>query len=303
MRSRAITSHRIAPMTSRDTRARAEESSVLSSRDAASRGRILVLTLNRPEKLNSTNDRMYMRLEAELRAAAADDTVEVVALTGAPDSRYFCSGGDLDDGYDPFRAGATTKTGRGTWFDPMGRFMREVIGFPKPLVVCANGPAVGVGATIVGLADVAFCVPSTFFMIPLTRLATAPGFCCSATFPQILGPSLANEMLMFERRLTSSEALAHGLVSAVLPESGFLGACLARLRPTLAAPHSGRSLALFKGLVRRGAQREALLRVLRAELALVDQRAAGEDSDVADAIRVWQSAKVGKPRAAGGAKL
>ncbi|HEY1466295.1 MAG TPA: enoyl-CoA hydratase/isomerase family protein [Acidimicrobiales bacterium] len=102
------------------------------------RGRVRILTLDRPEKLNSFTPIGYASLAEALDSATADDGVAVCVLTGR--GRAFSSGVDLSVMGQP---GGAAELGR--QFDPM---LEQLARFPKPLVAAVNGLAVGLGATI-----------------------------------------------------------------------------------------------------------------------------------------------------------
>ena len=101
---------------------------------------ILTLTLNRPKQLNAVNDQLYDAVTWALKSASVDDKVKVVVLTGAGE-KSFCAGADLAAGFDPFVG--PMKSGKGSYYDPVGRFMSTCISFDKPLIAAVNGIAVG----------------------------------------------------------------------------------------------------------------------------------------------------------------
>jgi enoyl-CoA hydratase/carnithine racemase len=104
------------------------------------RGAVLVLTMERPHVKNAFNDEMYTSLTSSLLSAESDPSVLVVVLTGSRTSGYFTSGADL-----------TSFTPRDTpsAMNPVGLFMRTLLHFKKPIIAAVNGPAVGIGVTLV----------------------------------------------------------------------------------------------------------------------------------------------------------
>ena len=113
-------------------------------------GPVRVLTMNRPAKLNAFNTALFAGLADALQAAAADDAVRVVVLTGA--GRAFSSGADLTD---MARAG-TAREREDAADNAFDRLQQAAESFPKPLVAAVNGVGVGLGAGLdVGL-DVGF---------------------------------------------------------------------------------------------------------------------------------------------------
>src|SRR5262249_14117554 len=95
---------------------------------------------------------------------------------------------------------------------PVGRFMWTMMHFPKPIVAAINGPAVGVGVTLIPHCDIAYASKHASFMTPFARIGFVPEFVSTLTLREIVGPSLANEMLLACKRVTAQEALQHGLV-------------------------------------------------------------------------------------------
>ena len=264
---------------------------------ALSREGILTLTLNRPKQMNATSDPLYIGVTRALNAAAADEQVKVVVITGSGE-KAFCAGADLEAGFDPTIG--KHKSGRGSYHDPVGRFMSTVIAFPKPLVAAVNGLAVGVGLTILPHCDAAYCVPHASFFSPFAQLGVCPEFCSSVLLPRILGPTLATEVLFFGRRLNAQEAKAARLVGDVLPKENFLEHVYARIRPTLAHPNSGRSMRMFKSLTRPASTIAELEAVNASELKMLDVRSTGANSDAAQGVAAMQAAQR-EAKASGGA--
>ena len=257
---------------------------------------VAVLVLNRPHANNAVHDHLYALLCEHLALCARSDAVKVVVVTGA--GKFFSSGADLAQGFDPMVG--PLKSGRGSYHDPVGKFMSAVIAFPKPLIAAVNGPAIGVGCTLLPHCDVVYVASKAYMWCPFATLAVCPEFCSSVTFPAILGPSLAAEMLYLGKRLSAAEAHARGLVSEVLPDGeGFLEAVLAKLRPTMAAHNAGRSMLLFKQLVKDEAYRARLEHAHRKEMAVLDMRCTGSDSECAQAAaKAKQAAKASKAKPA-----
>lgn len=76
-------------------------------------------------------------------------------------------------------------------FQPLDKMVKSFIRFPKLLIALVNGPAVGIGATILGLCDVVYSSKSAYFYTPFTALGLCAEGCSSVTFPKILGTSKA----------------------------------------------------------------------------------------------------------------
>lgn len=167
--------------------------------------RVRTLTLNRPEALNAFNEALYDATTEALNEAAENPGVAVVVLTGA--GRAFCAGQDLtemqarlsDPGFRPGRHGFPGL------IDALGAF-------PKPLICAVNGLGVGLGATLLGFADLAFMSTTARLKCPFTSLGVAPEAASSYLLPQLVGRQNAAWMLMSSQWVDAAEALRMGLV-------------------------------------------------------------------------------------------
>jgi 2-(1,2-epoxy-1,2-dihydrophenyl)acetyl-CoA isomerase len=175
-------------------------------------GRLRVLRLNRPERKNALNGALLRALYAALRAAATDDDVWAVLLTGNGDG--FCSGLDLaqsdDDGGDGERE-ERQESDDGVNTLPL--LMRVVC--EKPIVAGVNGVAVGLVLSIAMNADIRIAAPSARFHPGYARVATSPDGGLTWTLTRALGYERALRFLLEQRMVPAAEALALGLVSEV----------------------------------------------------------------------------------------
>lgn len=103
----------------------------------------------------------------------------------------------------------------GSFYDPLKYMVESFIRFPKLLIGIINGPAIGIGATMLALCDILYASETAYFYTPFTNLALCAEGCSSITFPRILGTSKANEMLNLNHKMSAKEALAFGFVSHV----------------------------------------------------------------------------------------
>ncbi len=166
---------------------------------------VRTLTLNRPEALNAFNEALYDATTTALREADEDPTVAVVVLTGA--GRAFSAGNDLVE----MQARIT---------DPA--FQPGEYGFPgmieiltalrKPLILAVNGLGVGIGATILGYADLVFMSSSARLKCPFTSLGVAPEAASSYLLPQLVGRQNAAWMLLSSEWVDADEAHRMGFV-------------------------------------------------------------------------------------------
>ncbi|HEY7053474.1 MAG TPA: enoyl-CoA hydratase-related protein [Mycobacterium sp.] len=167
--------------------------------------RVRTLTLNRPEALNAFSEALYDVTTDALSAAGSDDDVAVVVITGA--GRAFSAGADLVEMQESI-TNPRQAAGRHGFFK-----MIDALGaFPKPLICAVNGVGVGIGATILGFADLAFMSSDARLKCPFTSLGVAPEAASSYLLPRLVGRQNAAWILMSSEWVSAEEARAMGLV-------------------------------------------------------------------------------------------
>lgn len=183
------------------------------------RGGVAVLTLNRPERLNT----LTVELVAALREALADvrtsERTHALLVTGG--ERCFCAGADisvLNDLSGPAEVG--------TFLKELRDLFREVAELPKPLVAAVNGPAVGGGLELVLVCDLCIAGESARFGLPEVNLDLIPGAGGTGRLVGLVGPRRAKELLLTGRMVEADEARSMGLVNSVVPDSEVLPAAL-----------------------------------------------------------------------------
>lgn len=183
--------------------------------EIADENRVRTLTLNRPESLNAFNEALYDATTEALLAAADDPEVAVVLITGA--GRAFSAGTDLAE----MQAMVTDPD-----FTPGAHGFRGLVDalarFPKPLICAVNGVGLGIGATILGFADLAFMAQGARLKCPFTSLGVAPEAASSYLLPLLMGRQNAAWLLMSSEWVDADEALRMGLVWKVCPPEELL---------------------------------------------------------------------------------
>ncbi|WP_139978463.1 enoyl-CoA hydratase/isomerase family protein [Nocardioides litoris] len=168
-------------------------------------GRVRTLTLDRPEALNAFNEALYDATADALLAADADPDVAVVLLTGA--GRAFSAGTDL---LEMHRIATDPAFERGRHGFP--GLVDALESLSKPLVVAVNGVGLGIGATVLGFADLALMASTARLRCPFTSLGVAPEAASSYLLPRLVGHQQAAWMLLSAEWVGAEEALATGLV-------------------------------------------------------------------------------------------
>ncbi len=205
---------------------------------------VSVLTLNRPEKLNAFTTELHQQLAAALDAAAADDGVRAVLLTGA--GRGFCAGQDLQaraiamaDGR-PFDGGGAIEA----WYNPLVRRLRRM---QKPVVCAVNGVAAGAGANLALACDIVLAARSASFLQAFCRIGLVPDTGGSFFLPRLVGRARAAALMLLGDAVPAEEAARWGLIWRVVDDAVLMTEARA-LAARLAAQPT-RALALIKTML------------------------------------------------------
>ncbi len=188
----------------------------------AKRGAVAVLTLDRPERLNAYSLRMRDELFEVLGAAHDDPEVRVLLLHGSGSA--FCTGGDLTEfGQSPSPLVARrVRWRRDVW----GR----LLGLRAATVAAVHGWTVGGGMEMAMLCDLVIAAKDTRLALPETGLGMIPGVGGTQTLPRRAGMGRALDLVLTGRTLGAGEALAMGIVNAVVPRQRLLATALAASR-------------------------------------------------------------------------
>lgn len=175
------------------------------------RGRLLAITLNRPETLNAFDLALHTEMVAALEFARDDDASDLVLLTGA--GRAFSAGGDLE--HIAHNAAHPEK------FDFEIQMARAIVltllDINKPVVCRMNGHAVGLGATLALLSDVIFAAENAKIGDPHVHIGLVAGDGGAIVWAQRIGLTRAKEYLLGGELLSATKAAEIGLVNHALP--------------------------------------------------------------------------------------
>jgi enoyl-CoA hydratase len=193
------------------------------------RGRVAVITLNRPEYANAQNSAMTYALDAAFARAVNDEAVAVLVLTGA--GKHFCGGHDI--GTPERDADKSFDRQAVLWWDHVGkagadaRYAREMevyLGMcrrwreiPKPGIAMVHGACIAGGLMLAWVCDLIVAADDAFFADPVVRMGI-PGVEYFA-HPWVLGPRLAKEVLFTGGRFGAERAYQAGMVSRVVPRA------------------------------------------------------------------------------------
>ena len=187
--------------------------------------RIMEIVFNRPAKKNALSDEMYLALIAGLRQAQAEDGVRVVLLRSEGDC--FCAGNDL-------HAFRNRKPGE----DPSpGRlFLETLAATEKPVVAAVNGPAVGIGTTMLLHCDLIYAGMRATFKTPFVNLGLCPEGASSFLLPRIIGYPRAAEMLLLGEPISAHMAWEFGLINNVFRDDDLMSEVFALTRKLAQQP-------------------------------------------------------------------
>ncbi|MGZ4512969.1 MAG: enoyl-CoA hydratase/isomerase family protein [Mycobacterium sp.] len=176
---------------------------------------VVVVRLNRPERLNAINETMQTELLQTLGDLAADRSVHALVLTGA--GRGFCAGIDMRD-FGPNVPEATAPAlDRMRFQEKMATLAEALRALPQPVIAAVNGPCVGAGFALCLASDIRICSQTASFgnaAILLGLSGAEMGM--SYHLPRIVGTSVAADWMLTGRTVSAGEADRRGLVSEVV---------------------------------------------------------------------------------------
>ena len=217
----------------------------------ARRGAVIAIGFDRPDKKNALTAAMYEAAADAVQAAESDPDVRAILFHGTPEA--FTAGNDLHDFLARPPGGESA---------PVFRFLRLVAGAAHPLVAAVNGPAVGIGTTLLLHCDLVYAGEDARFQLPFTRLGLVPEFASSYLLPLIAGYQRAAELLLLGEAFDAARALDAGFVTRVVPPAAALETAWAAAEKLAALPAA--SVRNTKALMKR-AHRGAIEAQLEAE--------------------------------------
>jgi len=245
---------------------------------AEQRDGYLMITLNRPDRLNAFNETMHLALREQLDQAGERTDIRAVLLTGA--GRAFCAGQDLSD--RDMRAGGKAPDLGVTLETLYNPLVRQIRALEKPVICAVNGVAAGAGANLALACDIVLAARSARFIQAFSKIGLVPDSGGTWLLPRLIGEARAKALAMTGEPLQAETAASWGLIwkavadEDLMTEAGQLAVQL--------ATGATRGLALTKHLIQNAAD-QPLDRHLDAERDA--QRQAGRSDDYREGVTAF----------------
>lgn len=246
---------------------------------------VATITLHRPDKLNAFTTQMRDELIAAFDTTDADDAVRAVIVTG--EGRAFCAGADLSGGDQTFDYDSQSSEGRDrqkvgdVYRDGGGLVTLRIYNSLKPVIAAINGPAVGVGATMLLPMDIRLASTEARFGFVFARRGITPEAASSWFLPRVVGMQTALEWCYSGRVFPAQEAHERGLVRS-LHEPGDLMPAATELAREIADNAAPVSVAMTRQMLWRLAASEHPMMAHRIDSRAVQSR--GQSDDVREGV-------------------
>lgn len=222
------------------------------------RGKVGLITLNRPEKMNAWTYKMMGEIRDAMNEANADPGIGAIVITGA--GRAFCAGADISDTFKSQIDSGSTRQASGSGAENWVQFVQQN---PKPTIAAINGAAVGIGITLILPFDIRLASTEARIGMFFVRMGLVPELASSHLLPQLVGSGRALEWCLTGKMIPAAEAREAGLVSEVLPSDELVNRALA-LGEQL-ANQSQPAMSMIKTLLRQNANDPDIDAVSRRE--------------------------------------
>ena len=180
------------------------------------RGRVGLITLNRPQALNALNNQLVREMMEALESFDSDDNVGAMVITGS--EKAFAAGADIKEMADKSAQQMTES-------DSVAVFSK-IMSIRKPVIAAVSGYALGGGCEVAMSCDMIVASESTKFGQPEITIGVIPGAGGTQRLTRAIGKSLAMEMILNNRTLSAQEAYQFGLVNRVVPVDQYLNEAL-----------------------------------------------------------------------------
>ena len=193
---------------------------------AETRGRVGIVTLNRPQALNALSRALIGEIADTVAAFDADDGIGAILLTGA--ERAFAAGADIKEMADPAFAA--------TYLEAHAGALEKIATARKPLIAAVSGFALGGGMELAMIADIIIASDTAKFGQPEITLGIIPGMGGTQRLPRAAGKARAFDLILTGRQIDAAEAERMGIVSRVVPAAELAATALGLAEKIAALP-------------------------------------------------------------------
>ncbi len=236
---------------------------------------VAIITLNRPDKLNSFNQTMAYEVQSALDYCMEDAAIRCVLITGA--GRAFCAGQDLEEAIAPNSASIEEHVE--SKYNPMVRRIRAI---KKPVIAAVNGVAAGAGANLAYCCDIIVAAQSAKFIQSFINIGLIPDTGGTYFLPRIVGMHKAAELMMLGEKMTAQEGKDLGIIYRVFPDGELMEGAMELAKRMALMPTKG--LGLIKKALNMSLRHD-LDQQLEVEMDL--QGRAGRTYDNAEGINAF----------------
>jgi len=236
---------------------------------------VALITLNRPDKLNSFNEAMAYEVQSALDYCMDDSAVRCVLITGA--GRAFCAGQDLEEAIAPNSASIEEHVE--AKYNPMVRKIRAI---KKPVIAAVNGVAAGAGANLAYCCDIIVAAESAKFIQSFINIGLIPDTGGTYFLPRMVGMHKATAMMMLGDKMTAQESKELGIVYQVFPNEELMDGAMELAKRMALMPTKG--IGLIKKALNMSLRHD-LDQQLEVEMDL--QGRAGRTEDNAEGINAF----------------
>jgi 2-(1,2-epoxy-1,2-dihydrophenyl)acetyl-CoA isomerase len=238
-----------------------------------------IITLNRPDKLNSFNDELTFQLQDALKEMEKDKEVRAIIVTGA--GRGFCAGQDLQSRSIAQEMGQKPSLGDSIRrrYNPIVTKIRRI---EKPIIAAVNGVAAGAGASIAFACDFRIITEKVSFIQSFTKVGLIPDSGATFVLPRLIGLTKAFELMLSADKLTAEEAMKLGVINKVVKEEELMTEATALAEKLALGPT--KAFGLTKRAVNKAIFSD-LEELLEYEAGL--QEIAGRSDDFAEGVKAF----------------
>ncbi len=232
------------------------------------RGRVAVVTLNRPKKLNAWTGLMEVEFIDAVSKTAADDGLSVLLLTG--EGRGFCAGADISGWAEEFATPQERPPASPMLARDGSPEVPIALSRGKPAIAAINGPAIGIGLTVTLACDIRLASDRATFSARFVKIGLTPECGSTRYLPLVAGFSNALFLALTGRIIEAQEAKDRGLVDRIVPHDSLIDEAMALAEEIAANPMN--SVWAAKRLIHEDAVEDDLRRVVTQEVNMIREQ-------------------------------